>query len=123
MKNFVLGVMTISLGLVFLQGCTYDKEIAAPISACADTINVSFTTRVRPILESNCFSCHGNGENDGNISLDTHDKVKQVAISGRLLGAISHTQGFAPMPIGAAKLNNCNITAIRTWITEGSQNN
>ncbi len=122
MKKVLTGV-AIVLGLCFLQRCTYDKEMRAPSSSCPDTINVSFAARVRPLLQANCFSCHANGASAGNVSLDTYDKVQQVALSGRLLGSISHSPGFAPMPVGAGKLGDCNITAVRTWILEGSRNN
>lgn len=124
MKSIYWGIVVMVMGLGFyLQGCTYDKEIAAPLSNCSDTLNVSFLTRVQPLLMANCYACHGNGASQGNVSLENFEKVKQVALSGRLLGAISHTAGFAPMPVGAAKLSACDITAVNTWIQEGTQNN
>jgi mono/diheme cytochrome c family protein len=109
--------------VVLLQNCTYDKEAIVPISNCPDTSDVSYAASVAPILRANCFSCHGNGSSLGNVSLDTYDKIKDLATSGRLLGSISHLPGFHPMPEGADKLSDCNITAIKTWIEEGTQNN
>jgi mono/diheme cytochrome c family protein len=123
MKKIFSGITVTAFGLVLLQSCTYHKEMLVPLANCPDTANVSFAANVRPLLQANCFSCHGNGASEGNISLDTYDHVKQVAISGRLLGSISHSQGFAPMPLGAGKLNDCNINEISTWIREGTQNN
>ena len=110
-------------GLVVLQRCKYDKEMLVPRSNCADTLNISFAAKVRPLLQANCFSCHGNGSSEGNISMETYDQVKTLAISGRLLGAISHSPGFAPMPEGAGKLSDCSIEAVRTWIEEGAGDN
>jgi len=123
MKIVFTGIALTVFGFVLFQSCTYDKEIRIPLPNCPDTLNVSFTVIVRPILQVHCFSCHGNGANDGNISLETYDQVKQVAISGRLLGAISHSPGFAEMPQGAPKLSDCNIMKVRTWIQKGTQNN
>jgi hypothetical protein len=124
MKTILLTVAGICL-IVFLQSCEYDKEMIIPASAssCPDTSNVSFVANVEPLLRANCFSCHGNGSNEGNVSLDTYDKVKELASSGRLLGAISHSAGFAPMPEGADKLDDCSINAVRVWIEEGTKNN
>ncbi len=119
---FVMVAFLISL-VVFLQSCTYDKEMFLPASNSADTVNVSFAASIQPLLRANCFSCHGNGSNLGNVSLDTYDDVKALAVSGRLLGSISHSAGFAPMPEGADKLDDSSIDAVRIWIDEGARNN
>jgi len=108
--------------LVFLQSCSYDKEMLVVSSNCPDTVNISFSAKVQPILQANCFSCHANGSSAGNVSLQTYDQVKAIAGSGHLLGSISHSAGFAPMPIGG-KLDDCSIQAIKTWIEEGIKNN
>ena len=123
MKKKVFGIIIAVIGIALMQSCTYDKGVLVPLVTCPDTVNVSFAVKVRPLLQANCFSCHGNGSSLGNVSLDTYDQVKQFAISGRLLGSISHSSGFSPMPLGTDKLSNCSITAIRVWIEEGMQNN
>jgi hypothetical protein len=119
---FAMAVALISL-VVFLQSCTYDKEMLIATSTCSDTANVSFAASIEPLLRANCFSCHGNGSNLGGVSLDTYDDVKALAASGRLLGSISHSAGFAPMPAGADKLDDCSINAVRIWIDEGAKDN
>jgi hypothetical protein len=117
-------IAVIVLGLMGgLQECTYDKETLLPAPNCPNTENISFIGKVQPLLRANCFSCHGNGSSDGNVSLDNYDEVKSLAISGHLLGAISHSAGFAPMPLGADKLSDCDIKAVSTWIQEGIRNN
>ena len=107
----------------FLQSCTYDKEAIVRVSSCPDTLNVSYVARIAPLLRANCFSCHGNGSALGSVSLESYDKVKALAESGRLLGSISHAAGFAAMPLGADKLDDCSIEAVRVWIEEGTKNN
>lgn len=123
--NKVLHSVAITvLALAFLQSCSYQKkELTAPAATCSDTMNVSYATKVRPLLQAKCFTCHGNGASNGDISLETYDQVKQVASTGRLLGTISHAAGFSPMPLGAAKLDECSIEAVKTWIEEGAQDN
>jgi hypothetical protein len=123
MTKFFSAIVVSALLFLILQSCTYDKGILEPLSNCTDTVNVSFAAKVRPLLQANCFSCHGNGSNEGNVSLNSYEQVKQFAISGRLLGSISHSSGFSPMPIGGGKLSDCNITAVRVWIEEGMLNN
>ncbi len=119
----VLAIVVSLIGLiVFLQSCTYDKEMLLPPANC-DTANVSFAAAIQPLLRANCFSCHGNGSSLGGVSLETYDEVKALAASGRLLGSISHAAGFAPMPVGADKLDDCSINAVRIWIDEGTRNN
>jgi len=123
MKSVFAMAGPLIISVFFLQSCTYDKEMLLPASNSADTVNVSFAASVEPLLRANCFSCHGNGSNLGNISLDTYDDVKAVAVSDRLLGTISHSAGFVPMPLGADKLDDSSIDAVRIWIDEGASNN
>jgi hypothetical protein len=118
---FAMAVSIISL-VAFLQSCTYDKEMLPPRS-CSDTANVSFAASVQPLLRANCFSCHGNGSSFGGVSLETYDDVRASAVSGPLLGSISHLAGFDAMPEGADKLDDCSINAVRIWIDEGAKNN
>ena len=73
----VLAMIAIIIGsLVLFQSCEYDKEILVPVSNCLDTANISFSERIEPLLRSNCFSCHGNGSNQGDVSLETYSEVK-----------------------------------------------
>ena len=123
MKTIIATVVMGACFVAFLQSCTYDKEVIIPESSCADTLNISFASRVAPLLRANCFSCHGNGSTDGNVSLDSYDEVKAVAASGRLLGSISHAAGFAAMPEGGDKLDDCSINTVRRWIAEGAEDN
>src|SRR4030095_11930255 len=116
MKTFFGGLAIIGSLIVFFQRCTYDREMLIAPSNCSDTANISFAAHIEPLLRANCFSCHGNGSSLGDVSLEDYDEVKALALSGRLLGAISHSAGFAPMPEGADKLDDCSINKVRIWI-------
>lgn len=50
---------------------------AACVSA-ADLVKVSFEKDILPILEENCFSCHGDGEAKGDLSLDEFKTASDV---------------------------------------------
>jgi len=123
MKTFLFAIVIGTCFAAFLPSCTYDKEIIIPESICPDTLNTSFAARVAPLLRANCFSCHGNGSAEGNVSLDSYDEIKAIAASGRLLGSISHAPGFAAMPDGGDKLDDCSINIVRRWIAEGTKDN
>ena len=98
-----------------------DKLSAVGTSTC-DTANSTYTADVSTILKANCYSCHGNGNADGGINLDTYDNVKSVAQSGALLGTITHATEYPPMPQGQPQLSDCDINTIRSWINNGIQN-
>ena len=88
-----------------------------------DTVGMRYAANVQPILQANCYVCHGNGNVEGGISLDTYSKAKTLADNGKLIGVISHAAGFSPMPKNASKLSDCNINKIRNWINRGALNN
>jgi mono/diheme cytochrome c family protein len=79
---------------------------------------------VVPVLTSNCYVCHSGAATAGaGIKLDNYASVKVQVNNGRLLGSIEHKPGFSPMPKGGAKMQDCDIAKIRTWIKAGAPNN
>ena len=90
-----------------------------------DTVNMEYLADVVPILQNNCYRCHGSNSNSGSLGivLEGYNNIKPYAESGTLIGVITHAQGFVPMPQDASKLSDCNINKIRSWIANGIQNN
>ena len=128
MKKTLL-YFTIATGL--LSACSKSNEESlsgantnngGPGSTC-DTVNMKFAANVFPIIQANCFSCHGNGRTEGGLSLENYSLISQRAGNGSLLGAISHSSGFTPMPYGLPKLASCDINKIKSWIDRGRLNN
>ena len=122
---FVAGVST------FLIACSKTSStdttnsggnVPPPPAGC-DTANMKFAANVQPILQANCYSCHGNGNVNGGVTLDTYAGVKAVADNGKLVGVITHAAGFPPMPQGGTKLSDCNINKIKAWIARGAPEN
>ncbi len=104
-------------------GCYYDKEeILYPGTVC-DSSNTTYSTAVVPVLSSFCNGCHGGNTPSATIRLDTYTGVKQQVDNGRLLGAITHSTSYSPMPKNGNKLSDCNIARIRRWIAAGAPNN
>ncbi|MFC1732388.1 hypothetical protein ACFL6I_18950 [candidate division KSB1 bacterium] len=88
-----------------------------------DSINVTYSGTVWPIVQNYCFGCHSGTTPQGNVSLDSYFTVAGAANDGSLYGAISHSPPYSFMPKNGQKLNNCNIAQIKKWIDEGAQNN
>ena len=106
--------------LFSLQSCYNDKaENLYPQNLC-DTSFVTYSSSVVPILNSNCFRCHGGISPSSGIKLDDYTEVKQQVDNGNLWGSISHSMNYAPMPRGADMLSSCNLARIRIWIAIGA---
>ncbi|MFL5742624.1 MAG: hypothetical protein ACJ75B_20545 [Flavisolibacter sp.] len=110
--SFVL-VVVISF---FWTSCTYDADTCS-------TANTTYSSTVTSIFTSNgCYSCHGTLPSSGApFSLVGYSNV--VAQKSRLIGAISHADGFAPMPQGLPKMSECDISKIKAWVDAGTPDN
>lgn len=88
-----------------------------------DTLNVTFSSSINSLIQSNCVGCHNGSLASGQVNLEGYSNVKATAQNGSLLGSISHSTGFFPMPKGISKLSDCEIAMVRIWIDQGSPNN
>jgi hypothetical protein len=89
--------------------------------AC-DPTKFTYAAIVQPIITNQCVGCHKPGSLSGNIDLSTYSAVKIQVTNGKLLGSITHSVGFSPMPQGT-KLSDCQITQVKNWINAGALNN
>ena len=110
---------------ILVAGCYWDNvETLFPDVEHCDTLTVSFTSDVVPILRNNCYSCHSNSNSPdftNGLSLEDYEDVS--AMSDRIVGAIRHNDGFIPMPQGKEQLGSCQIETIEAWVNQGSLNN
>jgi uncharacterized membrane protein len=102
-----------------LPSCYYDKfEDFKPKSQCDTAKVVSYATKVKPIIDAQCNSCHAGTSPQGVINLDTYASAKLSAQSGKLLSSIAWDGKTSQMPKGAAtKLDECSIQSISNWIS------
>jgi hypothetical protein len=120
--------LIIPLLFFIVSGCYYDSEEALygkPGTGICNTDVTKFSTEIKPILQSNCISCHSNSvalSSGGGIKLQDYADVKVLALNGRLVGSIEHSSGFSAMPKGGIMLSDCNILIIKTWIAKGTLN-
>lgn len=102
----------INQGARFTTGC----------SNTCDTTQFSYTA-VKKITDANCINCHSGAAPAGGLNYSAYAGLKAVADAGRLLGAVTHSAGYTPMPFQQPKLDDCKITQIRKWIESGAPNN
>jgi len=131
MKSFKFLLLLIS-GSIWLCACSKSSEDTVgggnpPPGGnpgnCVTT-NMTYSGHIAPIIQANCFACHSNANaNISGFSLEGYSNLKARVDDGRLLGAITHTSGFTPMPQGGSKLPDCTINRIKAWIEAGAPNN
>lgn len=127
MKNISFYRFLCIIGMIVgLQACYYDNEedlyptINPPT---CDTLEVSLSLVVVPILDDNCISCHSGGTPAANINLEGYDDLLIQVNNGNLLGVIRHDARFSPMPKGGNQLADCDIDKIAAWVSQGAKNN
>jgi cytochrome c5 len=108
----------LSIVSIVLAACSKANEsaLSGDNPNVCDTVNMKYTANILPIIQNNCYACHGNGLSQNGVSLDSYEKLKVQAANGTLIGVITHAPGFNPMPEGGAKLSDCNINKIKDWI-------
>lgn len=99
------------------------QNLTCTSSSGCDTVNVSFSGKVWPIVNSKCKGCHSGNSPAGTIPLTDYGTVSVSIASGKFMGAITHSAGFFAMPKNSSKLSVCEIGVISNWISEGKLNN
>jgi hypothetical protein len=88
-----------------------------------DTVNVTFSGTIRPILQNNCVGCHSGANPPLGVALDSYGGVLSVVNDGRFRKAVNHLPGASAMPKGGNKLPDCTVNKINAWLNKGSSNN
>jgi hypothetical protein len=92
-------------------------------SGDCDTLNVTYSGTILPLLQSFCIGCHNSVSAGGNIMLNSYAGAQTVALNGKLFGSVNHDAGFYAMPKNSNKLPQCKIDEIRIWVNNGAPNN
>lgn len=116
-------IIVISIGST---GCVYEKaDILYPSGPC-DTTGINYSEEIVQILTVNCYSCHSTANSPvlgSGVILDQYHELKHHVDDGDIAGVINHAPGFPEMPKNAAKLSDCDIDKIETWIRAGAPEN
>lgn len=127
MRRILPLIMILSAGawMAFFIGCSKKSEdkLAPPVPC--DTANVSYQNQIVPILQENCYPCHGSGSSagSGDIILSSYVNLKVYAGNGYLVGNVRHDPGYVGMPYGKPPLPSCEINTIVAWVHQGAINN
>lgn len=116
--DFKFLTVALLFAVLLFIGCNKDDE-----GVMCDTTDITYTNTVATILNNSCAvsGCHVNG-NEANawFSLEGYTNAKGAADFGRMIGAISHDEGFSAMPKGFDKLDQCTIDKITAWVEAGA---
>jgi cytochrome c5 len=94
-----------------------------PVLNTCDTVNVKYSTTIKPILDVSCLGCHGTGTNPDMSNYGVLSSYLATN-SQTLLNDINFVTGANPMPPnGAPKLSDCNLKQFHIWIQAGFPNN
>ncbi len=103
------------VGIGSLSSCT-SNSVSDLIEPDTQT-TVTYTSRVKNIMDTYCINCHGANQASGDLALHTFTNVRNAAINGSLLDRISRAGGSSgAMPVGGPRLSQNDINAISNWI-------
>jgi hypothetical protein len=128
--NSILSMLFFSI--ITLTACYQDNEeelyaTTTTTTTCDLTTAVKFSTVVSPIIASKCGTsgCHSATSKAAGINLGNYDAIKAYLTNSKpaFLGSIKRTSGYSIMPKGDAKLPDCDISKIESWITAAMPNN
>src|SRR3954463_15764557 len=97
-----------------------------PAACAADDVEF-FEKRVRPVLATNCYSCHGPDKQFAGLRLDSRERVLSggqggpAAVPGKpghslLIKAVRHEGPKMPM---GGKLSASDVAALEAWVLRG----
>src|SRR5258708_15193935 len=96
MKKIILaGSICFATIMLGVAGCSKQSEDVLSAKSGAggcDTTSVKYTADIVPILQSNCYECHGNGTSSGSggILLQGYSHLAPWAGNGTLAGCVTH---------------------------------
>ena len=129
-----------AMTLLLMLGCAWHKsDTVKPATVTdtsptgCDTIHVSYSQSIVPILQDNCYSCHSTALTDstGGLNLEKYTSLKQYlnyyyhndSIYGsKFIHIIKQTIGVIPMP-PSGKLSDCDIAKVNSWLNDGAPSN
>jgi hypothetical protein len=102
-----------------------NQTTTTPPPVTCDSVNMKYSTDIVPILQANCYLCHGKGSTAGSagILLEGYTNIQPFVASGTVKGVVTHASGYIGMPYEKAKLDSCTINKILDWIAQGAPNN
>lgn len=120
-------LLVLFVSITAFSGCYYDKEdqLYPKTAGGCDTTSATFIANVLPVMQQKCATagCHDAIVKQSGYDLSSYDGVKKCATDNKLIGVIRQSSGFAIMPKGMPKLDDCTINKIARWVNLGALNN
>jgi hypothetical protein len=123
-RALLFALMAIGGFILLLGGCSKKSADTLSGSGPCDTISVSYVKDILPIMQSYCYSCHGNGNTafSNGVVLEGSDsgykELSSWAAAGYVVGNVTYASGFIGMPYGKPKLDVCEINKIIAWVNQ-----
>jgi hypothetical protein len=127
MKKIII-VACLLTGLASCYNDKSDKLYPAPVANTCDTIAVSFSHDIMPILNASCNisgGCHdAAGQSTSGYDFSTYDGIQPVATYGVLVNDINGTptSRHNAMP-KTGSISACDKNKFTAWVNQGSKNN
>jgi hypothetical protein len=115
-------------------GAPVDAETVAAVKRWIESLAPvpEFVSHVRPILEKNCYACHGGAAAKSQLRLDAPAGILRGGLSGpvivpgkaansRLVDRIEGLGGEQRMPLRMPALSAAEISTIKAWIDAGAK--
>ena len=119
----ILSFLIIASALFTTVGCNYDIEDELYADLLCDTLEVSYSTDIVPILSSNCYSCHGETDPEASLDLTQYESVRNEVVYAELIKLIELSQGADDAMPPSESLSICQIKKIKAWAFDGAPNN
>lgn len=87
------------------------KNSDCPPASC-DSVNVTYGTTIRAIIQDNCIGCHRSPSPEGGINLTDELYISENIL--KLECVVMHDAGCEPMPPNT-KLDVCQLAKVRKW--------
>ncbi len=112
--------------LISIQGCYFDNADKLYPKEDCKTTEITYSKTIVPIIENNCLNCHNSSSyinSGGGNNLEGYSNIKSFATNGKLINSITSSSPSIRMPLGNARLSDCNIEKVQIWINAGAPNN
>lgn len=122
LKKIILGIFLLSLSCTKkVENSNTDINGSTIKSICSDTVAISYSKTVQPILNQHCIKCHDASTSQ---NFTNYNGTLPFAKAGILADCITGTNGELLMPpSNENKLDTCSIKIVNQWINEGCKNN
>ena len=112
-KYFILP--TLLIGLCSCESNTYE-DLEADVPADA---TITYNEHIKPIIEANCLSCHGEGGVSDFRPLGTYAHLKEAVLTTDLLDRIQRQNGEPGQMPADGRMPMANIDLILQWNADG----